>query len=185
MDNISKQKISYIATAFETYALGDIKKVQINKMPIAAFILSVCFIDQISGFIYDNRARGQKSNTDRAKKFVSEYLNKVSANPYDKDDLIELLRNKLVHNYSLSDRKMPKHQKYVLDYENLNLHLHKEDDIVVINIEGFINDLEKAFQLYKSQLIDNVDLQKTAVEHYDIYGILVYKEIQLNNKSMP
>jgi hypothetical protein len=105
MTDESKQKISYIITAFETYALGDIKKVQKNEMPIAAFILCVCFIDQVSGFIYDNNVRGQRTNTDRSKKFVSEYLNKASAKPYDKDDLIELLRNKLVHNYSVADNK--------------------------------------------------------------------------------
>lgn len=180
MDNTSEQKIFHIITAFETYALGDIKKVQINKMPIAAFILSVCFIDQVSGFIYDNSIRGQKKNTERSKKFVLEYLNKVSVKPYDKDALIELLRNKLVHNYSVSDKKIPNHQRYILDYENPQFHLHVEDDIVVINIEGFIKDLEKAFALYKSQLLSDVNFQKIAIAHYDVYGILVHKEIQLN-----
>src|SRR5215470_18487395 len=93
-------KISHIVTAFENYALGDIRKVQRNEMPIAACILGVCFIDQVSGFIYDPTKRGQKSNTHRAKKFVDEYINQVAVKQYDKDELIELLRNKLVHNYS-------------------------------------------------------------------------------------
>ena len=179
MDDISKQKISHIVTAFEKYALGDIKNVQKNKMPIAAFILCVCFIDQISGFVYDNKLKGQKDSTGRSKKFVSEYLNKVAQKPYDKDDIIDLLRNKLVHNYSLSDRKIPKHQKYMLEYENPQFHLHKDGDNVFVNIVGFINDLENAFKLYKSQLLSDNNFQKIAIAHYDEYGILVHKEINI------
>ena len=181
MDIEPGKKISYLITAFETYALGDIQVVQKNKMPIAALILSVCFIDQVSGFIYDNTIRGQKNNTERSKIFVSDYLNKVSAKPYDKDELIELLRNKLVHNYSISDRKNTKHKKYALDYENQKLHLHREKDTIFINIEGFIQDLKKAFQIYKYQLITDFNLQKIAIAHFDIYGILVHKEIPVDN----
>jgi hypothetical protein len=180
MDAASETKIFHIITAFETYALGDIKSIQKHKMPIAGFILCVCLIDQVSGFVYDNNVKGQRTNTERSKKFVADYLNKVSIKKYDKDELIELLRNKLVHNYSLSDRKVPKYQRYVLDYENPKLHLHTQDDIVVINIEGFINDLEKSFQLYKGQLLADTTIQRIAIEHYDMYGILVHKEIPLN-----
>jgi hypothetical protein len=173
------QKISDIITAFETYALGDIKNVKKHKMPIAAFILGVCFIDQVSGFIYDKRKPGQKSNSDRSKKFVSEYLNKVSIKPYDKDDLIELLRNKLVHNYSVTDNKTPKRQKYVLGYDEPRLHLHKEGDVIVINIEGFITDLENAFKLYKGQLLSDPGSQSIAISHYNDHGILVHKKLEL------
>lgn len=180
MDDISRQKISHIITAFETYALGDIRNVQQHQMPIAAFILCVCFIDQISGFIYDHKLKGQKTSTERSKKFVSDYLNNVALRLYDRDDIIDLLRNKLVHNYSLSDRKKPKHQKYVLEYENPQLHLHQEDDKVVINILGFINDLENAFKLYKSKVFTDSTLLKNAINQYDEYGILVHKEITIS-----
>ena len=172
-----EQKLTYIITAFETYALGDISNVRKYKMPIAAFILGFCFIDQVSGFVYDSTKKGQKNNTDRSKKFVTEYLNKVALNKYDKDALIDILRNKLVHNYSLSDRKRPKHDRYVLDYENPKLHLHRNGEVVVINIDGFINDLKNAFQLYKEQLLNHIPTQKIAIIHFDTYGILVHKEI--------
>lgn len=179
MDKISEQKIKYIITAFGTYAIGDIANVRLHQMPIAAFILGFCFIDQVSGFVYDHSKKGQKKNTERAKKFVSEYLNKVSPKQYDKDALIDILRNKLVHNYSVTDRKRPKHDRYVLDYENPQLHLHKKDDIVVINIDGFIIDLRNAFELYKNQLHQNTNLQNIAITNFDIYGILAHKEIDL------
>ena len=122
---------------------------------------------------------GQKTNTERSKKFVSEYLNKVSIKQYDKEALIDILRNKLVHNYSLSDRKRPKHDRYALEYEDPRLHLHRKGDIVVINIDGFINDLKMAFELYKTQLLKDANLQDIAIANYDVYGILVHKEIQL------
>lgn len=55
-----EQKLKYIITAFEIYALGDISNVRKHKMPIAAFILGFCFIDQVSGFVYDNTKRARK-----------------------------------------------------------------------------------------------------------------------------
>jgi hypothetical protein len=177
MDAETSKKISHIITAFETYALGDIRKVQRNEMPIAAFILGVCFIDQVSGFIYDRSKRGQKSNTERAKKFVDEYLNPVASKPYDKDELIELLRNKLVHNYSLSDRNIPKHRRYQLEYLNPRLHLYTQGDIVFINVDGFVTDLENAFQFYKKKLLADEVLRMNALGHYDQFGILVHQEI--------
>jgi hypothetical protein len=173
------EKISYIITAFETYALGDIRKVQKNEMPIAAFILSVCFIDQISGFIYNAKKKGQRTNTERSKKFVAEYINKVASKAYDKDELIELLRNKLVHNYSLSDRKIPNHRRYQLEYFNPKVHLYSQGDIVFINIDGFVSDLENAFQHYKGKLLNDEAMQKNAIEHYDNFGVLVHREISI------
>ena len=121
-----------------------------------------------------------KSNTGRSKKFVSEYLNKVSAKTYDEDTIIDLLRNKLVHNYSVGDNKIPNHQKYVLEYENPQLHLHKEGDIILVNIEGFIKDLDNAFSLYKNQLLSDFRIQKIAIEHYDRYGILAASKLTVN-----
>ena len=181
MSFTKEQKIQLIITAFETYALGDIKKIEKNGMPIAAMILSACFIDQVSGFIYDKSKSGQKNCTDRSKKFVREYLNKVSFKPYDEEDLIKLLRNNLVHNYSVSDRNKPHHKRYVLSFDNPSIHLHAEGDIVVINIEAFISDLEKSFVIYKAQLLDDLPFQKNAIVHFDEYGILKFKEVQLKN----
>lgn len=93
--------------------------------------------------------------------------------------MIDILRNKLVHNYSVTDRKRPKHDRYALEYENPKLHLHRDGDIVFINIDGFIDDLKNAFQLYKDQLLNDILMQKIAIVNFDTYGILVHKEIRV------
>ena len=66
-----KQIIDTIFHSLETYALGDIKFLQENKKPIAAFILCTCFIEQISHFVYRPNGR----NKDKAIAFINEYLN--------------------------------------------------------------------------------------------------------------
>jgi len=147
-------------------------------MPIASFILAVCFIDQVSGFVYHDKVKGKKKSTERCKKFVEEYLNKVAAKPYNKNDLIDLLRNKLVHNYSLYNKDNPAHVKYLLEWKYPILHLHPSKDGILINLEKFINELEAAFNIYKTQLQSDAGIQKLAIDHYDQYKILVYNEIE-------
>ena len=163
-------------TAFEGYALNDIRKNKEMKLPIAAFILSVCFIDQVSGFIYHNKI---KQGTERCKNFVEDYLNKVATKQYNKNDLIDLLRNKLVHNYSVSDIKKPKHIHYRLEWENRELHLLPYKGGLTINLDCFIDDLEKAFNVYKHQLQSDPIFQKVAIEHYNEFGILIYHEYEI------
>jgi hypothetical protein len=172
MDELSINKIGNMLKAFEVYALGDIKKTQQHGMPIAAFILAMCFIDQVSGYVFDNKAKGQKDNTSRSKKFVTEYLNKVASKRYNSDDLISLLRNKLVHNYSVFDAKIPDHPKYALEFTHPELHMRKDGDTIFINAQGFINDLEKAFLLYKERLRTDAELQQIALAHYEEFNIL-------------
>src|ERR1700753_1874869 len=44
------QDMGTIIRAFEGYALGDIE--HNRSKPIAAFMLSICFLDQLSSFVY-------------------------------------------------------------------------------------------------------------------------------------
>jgi hypothetical protein len=158
--------------------LDDIKSYELG-MPIASFILAVCFIDQVSGFVYDNNLPGQKDGTSRSKKFVEEYLNKVAAKPYNKNDLIELLRNKLVHNYSLHNKDNPTQVKYLLEWKYPILHLHPSKHGILINLEKFINELEAAFNIYKIQLQSDAGIQKLAIDHYDQFEILFIMKLKL------
>lgn len=97
-----KQKIDIIFHSLETYALGDIKFLQQSGKPIAAFILCTCFIEQVSHFVYGPGGR----NKDKAVDFINEFLNEGRNIKYSATELVDILRNKLVHNYSLSDTRI-------------------------------------------------------------------------------
>ena len=88
-----------------------------------------------------------------------------------------------MHNYSVTDKKRPKHVYYTLDYQNPGLHLKKltygEQERVYLNIEGFINDIEKAFYIYKEKLLSDEKIQRVAIAQYDEFGILVHIELQV------
>jgi hypothetical protein len=89
MESEQRIIIDKVITAFERYALGNMKTVAEQKMPIAAFILASCLIDQLSGFVYGVK---YLQGTPRSVKFVEEYLNKVAAREYHKESLIKILR---------------------------------------------------------------------------------------------
>ena len=73
----------------------------------------------------------------------------------------------------------------MLEWQNPRLHLLpdvNDSTRIVINIEGFKNDLNNAFSVYKGQLLSQSQYRKIAIKHYDRYGILVYldKEIKIS-----
>ena len=128
LHNTDSSKIERIIHSLKNHALADIKG-NADK-PIAGFILAACFIDQISGFLYNTDAIKSRFN-----RFVKDYMPK-----YNSIQLYESLRNKLVHNYSIggfyritSDQKILHEANYS---ENLN----------IINLWVFIEDLESAFE---------------------------------------
>ena len=176
MTATEKQIINTIFHSLETYALGDIKFLQQNGKPIAAFILCTCFIEQVSHFVYGPGGRSSDKSID----FITEYLNKGKSVRYSANDLVEILRNKLVHNYSLSDRKNPKLNKYSLNYDNPKTHLHKENGMTYINIDSFITDIETALHLYKEEVKNNAELVQKAMSQYNRFGILVHREEKIS-----
>ncbi len=172
-----KQIIGTIFHSLETYALGDIKFLQENNKPIAAFILCACFLEQVSHFVYGPNGR----NKDKAVDFINEYLNEGRIIKYSASELVDILRNKLVHNYSLSDKRKPKFKRYALNYDNPNTHLHNENEVTYVNINRFVQDIEAALQLYKKRIESNADLIKNAIDQYNQHGILVHREQRLLN----
>ena len=119
------QDINTIVSSFRTYALGDIKHNQ--SKPIAAFILSICFIDQLSSFRYDYKTKHSK----RAERLIKEYMT-----PYKGLDLYDYVRNSLVHNYSSRGRFDINN----VDYKNVPF--FKKGDVIHINTDVFIFYLE-------------------------------------------
>ena len=171
------EKINTIFHSFETYALGDIKFLQTNGKPIAAFILCTCFIEQVSHFVYGPNGRSK----DKAQDFINEYINEGKVVKYAAKDLVDILRNKLVHNYSLSDTRNPKIKRYALNYDNPKTHLHTENNVTYVNIDCFINDIEAAIRLYKQKIVNDPALIQNAINQFNQHGILIHREERLFN----
>jgi hypothetical protein len=170
-----KEKIDIIFHSLETYALGDIKFLQQNGKPIAAFILCTCFIEQVSHFVYGPGGRSK----DKAVDFINEFLNEGKNTKYSATELVDILRNKLVHNYSLSDARNPRIKRYALNYDNPKTHLHVEDNLTYVNIDCFIGDIESALLLYKERLQKDPLLIRNAINQFNQHGILVHLENKL------
>lgn len=66
------QDLETIIHSLEHYALGDIR--HNRSRPIAAFILSICFIDQLSSFRYKLRRDANK----RPEDFIDDYMKEYS-----------------------------------------------------------------------------------------------------------
>ena len=151
------QSIETIIHSLEHYALGDIKH---NKCkPIAAFILSICFIEQLSGFLYEFKVDDAR----RPDKFFTDYMNEyIDINLYHKS------RHHLVHNYSSRDN---------FDIDNIgyeNVPYEKIGKVIHLNTNVFIHYLEIAFEKAKRDL-ENVgsDPYNNALEFSMYYPVLV------------
>ncbi|MBK9380920.1 MAG: hypothetical protein IPN39_06295 [Chitinophagaceae bacterium] len=151
------QNIETIIKSFEKYAIGDIQ--HNRSKPIAAFILSICFIDQLSSFRYNYKIK----HTKRAEKLINDYMK-----DYKGLDLYDYVRNSLVHNYSSKGR---------FDIDNIgyeNSPFFRNGDIIHINTNVFISHLEDAFKILLNEFRDtNSDAHKNAIETSKYYPVFV------------
>lgn len=153
------QDIETIIKSFETYALGDINH---NKCkPIAAFILSVCFIDQLSSFRYDYKIKYSK----RAPWIFRDYMKAYSRIG---SKIYEYFRNGLIHNYS---------SKGQFDIDNVgheNVAYEDDGNIIYINTNVFIEHLKNAFTELCVEFRDpNSQAHKNALEtskHFPVFA---------------
>lgn len=129
------QDIETIIKSLEKYALDDIRYVK--PKPIAAFILSICFIEQLATFLYEFHADDGK----KPERFFVDYMEE-----YKGLNLYHKARHTLVHNYSSRNQ---------FDIDNRGF----EDmpykligDIIYINTDVFIHYLEIAFEKVKKAL---------------------------------
>lgn len=152
--------IEELIHSFTTYGLGDIKY-NSNK-PIAVFILSICFIDQLASFRYAKKM----SLTDRWEKFISDYM------PiYAGLEIYKYFRNTLVHNYSSRG-------KFALtNDETFTYPFLEYPGKIVINTTLFISKLEIAFNnLINDFYIDNSEAQKRALSWFKTHPVLKHKQ---------
>lgn len=129
------QDIGTIIHAFEKYALGDI--LHAKETPIAAFILSICFIEQLCTFLYEFEADDNK----KQERFFTEYMKE-----YKGINLYHKARHTLVHNYSSRGQ-------FDIDKIGFEDVAHCEiNSVIHINTNVFIHYLEIAFQKAKEDL---------------------------------
>ena len=144
------QDIETIVQSFKDYALGDINHNRCK--PIAAFILSICFIDQLSSFRYDWKIKYSK----RAPWIFRDYMK--AYHPIG-PKIYEFFRNGLIHNYSSRGR---------FDIDNVgyeNVPFFENGDIIHINTNVFISHLETAFDELVTEFKDpSSDAHKNALE---------------------
>lgn len=144
--------IEEIIEAFETFALGDIEH-NVEKKPIAAFILCSCLIDQLAAFRYNEP---KEKNRVLYKRFIDDYMSH-----YKPLNLYVNLRCKLVHNYTVG-----KHIQLTSDeapYENLGL----GKSINVLTAKMMYNELKVVFARIKNELLTpNSETRKNAIGRY-------------------
>ncbi len=151
------QDIETIINSFEKFAFSDIKYTQ--PKPIAAFILSICFIEQLSTFLYEFNA----NDNEKPERFFRRYM------PEYKDiDLYDKARHRLVHNYS---------SRYQFDIDNRgheNVPYKIINDVIHINTDVFIHYLEIAFEkAVKDLRIIDGERYNNALENSKYYPVLI------------
>ena len=143
--------------SFEKYALNDIRYTK--PKPVATFILSICFIEQLSTFLY-------KFHSDDSKKpehFFENYMEE-----YKGINLYHKARHSLVHNYSSRGN-------FDIDNRgNENIPYVIINNVIHINTDVFVHYLEIAFEKVKIALakVDEEPYQN-ALEASMYYPVLV------------
>ncbi len=151
------QDIETIIYSLEYYALGDIR--HNRSKPIAAFILRMCFIDQLSSFRYKLLRDANK----RPEDFIDDYMKEYSGL-----DLYDMFRHSLIHNYSSLG-------KFDIDNRgNEHVPYTEKNGRVYINTNIFIDYLERAFiNFVKDLRVTGSEAYKNALENSLYHPVLV------------
>lgn len=154
--------IEDIIHPFKIYGLGDIK--HNRRRTISAFILSICFIDQLASFRYP------KTETDlskRAEKFISEYIPVFSGLK-----LYAIFRNAIIHNYSSVRRyALTNDKEFKKPFDKVN-------GVTIINTNTLIREIIKGFKKLEGDfLINGSDARKNAIARAKKHPPLMHKII--------
>jgi hypothetical protein len=157
------QNIETIINSFEKYALGDILCIQ--EKPIATFILAICFIEQLSGFLFE--FEGNDGN--KPEWFFKEYMPE-----YQGINLYHKARHTLVHNYSSRGQFDIDNRGLFEDVPYVEI-----DDVIHINTNVFVHYLIKVFEKAKKAMLESRNTEgdyttyKNALKNSMYYPVLV------------
>ena len=146
-------------------ALGDIKRAckpgdARDGAKMAGFLLGFCFIDAAAGF-----HSGRKQGIGRDfKDFVSTYM----PSDYEPEALYKDLRSGLVHSYTIGDTYA------FTDREQAGKHFETKVTgfgvRTLLNLEDFVNDLEKAFYALREAIRTDPEQLRRAQDRYESNG---------------
>jgi hypothetical protein len=156
--------IEEIIESFKTFAFGDIEY-NVEKKPIAAFILCSCLIDQLAAFTYNEP---NERNNVIYKRFIKEYLSH-----YIPLNLYVNLRCKLVHNYTVGE-----HIRLTSEdapFENTGL----GKNINVLTAKIMYNDLKVVFENLCIELRNqNSVIRQNAIGRYKYDNSKIITKVQ-------
>lgn len=147
-----------------------------NGCKLIGFILGSLFIDYLAGFYGGTTI--DKINKDTGKKykdFVVKYLSQYKA-----DDLWRDIRSRLVHNYSVGGTYGFTHMEK--DGKHFEVVMHEDGKSrIVLNLEDFLDDLEKAAENYLNDLLLDDGLYLKASVRYQSIGLISYIKPAIKN----
>lgn len=155
------EAIKKIKEILNNWDLGDVKRAAATPAKMGTFILASCYIDHLSCF-YFNKEGSKAIYTQFLKEFIPQY---------NAEDFRDAFRNKLVHNYSEGG-------KYSFTYGKSELHLCKDGDKTIINLEDLIKELDEVQQRFFELLDSSEEHRQRAINWYQRAGILGPTKIQ-------
>ena len=131
----------------------------------SAYILASCLIDYLAGYRYCTERESTRNDYIM---FVNKYLNR-----YNGKNLYELLRCRLIHNYSEGGN-------YLLVHNQSQLHLDKCNDKskpyynkkTYINLENFILEIKESMDKFFCEIDNNEQLQEEVKRRVIKFSIL-------------
>lgn len=154
-------KIKAIIHSLKIYGLGDIK--HNRSRTIAAFILSISFIDQMAAFTY----RKDKTLNKRCEKFMKTYVP-----VYAGLNLYRHFRNFVLHNYSSKGKYAVTNDKtFKKPFDVIN-------NVIVINTTILIKEITKGFEKFEKVLKKKgSNARKNAIKKFKDYPVLMHQTI--------
>lgn len=150
-----KRIIDKVKAQLYGWALGDVKRAA-KEAKMGGFILTSCLIDYLTCFYFNEDSSGEKY-----KFFCKKYLPQ-----YNADDLYKSLRCSLVHSYTEGG-------KYAFTDNKKELHFKVGvAGHVLLNLENFIDDVEKAMDKYFLDINSDIKLREQLIKRYKKVGIL-------------
>jgi len=125
---------------------------------VGAFILWVCALDYLGGLL-TNAHRDYKK---RIRTFLEQYVNKarIDSKKYDSQEILDL-RNGLVHSYCPNF--------LLVSSIDRRFHLAKIQARTFLVLEEVVEDMERAFEKFKKDLLSSDKMMLTAFDYYKKY----------------